>query len=153
MKHAKYILVSLGIVFIAAWEVYDWVFVDDGPSYFAEDWRRVLFVVAIGVIGGCITLLFLRLPTQIRFIIAEYMFGGIGLLAIIGSGYSLWLLLQMRWFFAEAGISIWRIAGTKFLPDVILVGLAVGFFYYFHKKRLINSQQSDAQNERQIRSF
>lgn len=141
MKHAKYIIGFLGIALVTAWGLYQWAFVDDGPGYFAEDWRRILVVAGMAVVGGSLVLVFEQLPTRIRWFIAEYLFGGIAVLAIIGYGYLVWLLLQMRSWFAEAGVSIWMIAGFQFLLCLAVAGLSLGFWYHFNKKRRMNSQK------------
>jgi hypothetical protein len=66
MRHFKHIIgwavIALGVV----WSLYDWFFVDEGPAYFASDWRRVLLLAILSVGGGLATLAFMRLPDTAR---------------------------------------------------------------------------------------
>jgi hypothetical protein len=37
-----------------SWFIYEWSFVDDGPSYFAADWRRLAAIAVFAIAGGCV---------------------------------------------------------------------------------------------------
>src|SRR5687768_8937030 len=85
-----------------AWSFYEWIYVDQGPAYFAADWRRVALVVALGIGGGVMALLIMRLPAMVRqgLLISTFVAGV--LLATVGCSYAAWQLFQLRAFAAEA---------------------------------------------------
>jgi len=52
MRHSKHIISWVVIAFCLAWALYDWLFINDGPAYFASDWRRILLLAAVSIGGA-----------------------------------------------------------------------------------------------------
>jgi len=83
MKLLTRIVAVIAVVALIAWDLYDWICIDQGPAYFAADWRRIALVVVLSLGGGLIAFLFMRLPAVVRQRVTTSVFGAGVLLGTI----------------------------------------------------------------------
>jgi len=129
MRHFKHIIIWAVIALGVAWQLCHWYFVDEGPAYFASDWRRLLFLAVISVGGGLATLAFMRLPDTARQRLTTTSFA-IGTVSVTWCfGYFVWQFVRLRSFLAEIG-DLWILAliGIGFL--VLLAFVWFSFWRY-----------------------
>ena len=122
MRHSKRIIGWLVIVATAAWCLYDWTWLSDGPAYFAGDWRRAAFVAVVSVMGGLGVFGIMQLSRDVRHRLAALIFGTGAVLAVVSCVYSLWQLIRMREFLAEARI-LWFVAAVELAMFSFVGGL------------------------------
>jgi hypothetical protein len=128
------------IVLVLAWDIYDWVFVSNGPAYFASDWRTVLLVAAISVVVGLAVLFIMRLPEERRRRFAVGYHCTMFFLAIAGSGGTAWLCWRARELFKE-GVMVWGVFALMFVSCATVAGLSLPLW---RKARRRNPQNKPA---------
>ena len=76
MRKLPFILVLIFFVVLTATEVGDFLVRDEGVSYFKNDWRRLLYILAIGLMGGLFfglfTLLSKKMQARIKFMVSGF---------------------------------------------------------------------------------
>lgn len=109
MRHSKHIIRWAVIALCLAWPLYDWFFVDDGPAYFASDWRRLVMLAAISVGGGLAVLTFMKLSdiTRRRLTAVSFAIGGV--VATWCCGYFIWQFVRLCPFLVQMG-ELWTLA-------------------------------------------
>ena len=58
MKKVPFILIAVFFAVLVAGEVHDFFVKDEGVTFFKNDWHRLFYVLAIGLIGGLVFALF-----------------------------------------------------------------------------------------------
>jgi len=84
----------LVIAFGVAWSLYDWLFVDNVPGYFASDWRRILLLAVLSIGGGFAVAGFMRLPAVARRRLATTSFAVGAASATWCCGYFIWQFIR-----------------------------------------------------------
>jgi hypothetical protein len=79
------------------WSLYNWIYVEDGPAYFTDDPRRILWVGVISLIGGAIVFLFMKLPLATRRSLEIGLFGAMAFVAGGVSVIKFWSLYSLNW--------------------------------------------------------
>jgi len=133
MRHSKHVIGWLVIVAAAAWCLYEWALVSEGPAYFAADWRRAAFVAALSIVGGLAVFGFMQFPETVRRRLAAIIFGSGTLLAVAGCAYSVWHLLRLREFLAEARL-LWLVTAVEVAMCSLVGGLCVWLWRHYRKK-------------------
>jgi len=132
MRHSKHIIGWLATLTAFAWCIYEWGFVDDGPAYFAANWRRIAAVAVFSIAGGLLVCFIMQLPEAARRRVGATVSGTIALLAGTGCIWTVWQLFRFREFLAEARI-LWCVAAAE-LGICLLVGaLSVALWRHFRK--------------------
>jgi len=133
MRHSKHIIGWLAIAAAAAWCLYEWAFISDGPAYFAADWRRAGIVAALSIVGGIAVFGFMRFPETVRRRLAAILFGTGAVLAVAGCAYSVWQLFRLREFLVEAHM-LWLVTAVEFAMCSVVGGLCVWLWRHYRKK-------------------
>jgi hypothetical protein len=96
------------VVILAAgvWSLYGWIYLEEGPAYFAADPKGIFWVAAISLIGGAIVFLFMKLASKTRRSLEIGLFGTSAFVAGVVSVVKLWALYSLsqqqaedRWVF------------------------------------------------------
>lgn len=133
MRFFKQILVLMLVAGLIAWSFYDWVFIDQGPAYFAADWRRVALVVAMSLAGGLVTFVFMQLPAALRQHVLTGLFGVGVLLALGCCAYTVWKFFELRLFLAESGMLLLFLL---FVLGSTALLVFVGFLFWKYYRRI-----------------
>jgi hypothetical protein len=133
MKQHKRILGWTIIAATAIWCLYEWLFVSDGPAYFAADWRRIALVAGLSVGGGLLALFFTRLPERMRRRIAIVTFGTSAVVSVAGCIYSIWWLFRLGDFLAEARI-LWVVSAVELIVCLVLGGVSVWLWREYRRR-------------------
>ena len=101
MRQLKHIGIGMAVFAAVAWSIYDWVVVDQGPAYFAADWRRIALLAIITIVGSMATLAFISLApaVQQRLTILTFAAGAVLVTAFLG--YTVWQFYRMYAFLPE----------------------------------------------------
>src|ERR1043166_1242667 len=130
MRHFNHIIGWLVTLAAFVWCVYEWGFVDDGPAYFAADWRRIVAVAVFSIAGGLLVLVILQLPAATRRRVGATVFGPIALLAGGGCIWTIWQFFRVRQFLAEVRI-LWWVAAAELGMCFLVGGLSVSSWRHF----------------------
>ena len=133
MGSFKQIIRWLVVIGAVGWCLYEWVFVSDGPAYFAADWRRVGFVVIVSVVGGLAVFGFMQFPERVRQRLAATIFALGAALAVVDCAYSVWRLLALREVLAEARI-VWLLTAVELAMWSCVGGLCVWLWRRYRKR-------------------
>ncbi len=124
MRLVMRLVLLAAVVAFMVLDFQDWIYVDQGPAYFAADWRRIALVVVLSLGGGLIAFLFMRLPAIVGQRVTTGVFGAGLLLATICCAYSAWALFKLRVFPAELK--------EQLMPSSIVLGtIALTAFVWF----------------------
>jgi hypothetical protein len=132
LRHSKHIIGWLATLAAFGWCIYEWGFVDDGPAYFAADWRRIAAVAAFSIAGGLLVFAIMQLPEATRHRVGATVFGTIALLAGGGCIWTIWQFFRVRQFLAEARI-FWCVAAAELGMCLLVGGLSVSLWRRFRK--------------------
>ena len=76
MKRTPFILMMLFFAALTASQVCDFFVRDDGVAYFKNDWHRLLYVLAVGLIGGLgfglFALFSKKMQARIKYLLAGF---------------------------------------------------------------------------------
>ncbi|MGA4578530.1 hypothetical protein [Limisphaera sp. VF-2] len=133
MRRSRLILGWLVIAAAAAWALYDWVFISEGPAYFSADWRRIAGVAVLSIVSGLVVFGFMQCPEPVRRRLAAMIFGSGALLAIAGCGYSLWQLVRLREFLPEVRL-LWLVLGGQAALCLLFGVLCVRLWLHYRKR-------------------
>jgi len=107
-------LVSIVIVPVLLWSIYDWMFIEQAPRYFVEKPSRLLLLLAIVAVGTPVGLGCLALPDpwkrRVKVTVIGFTAAAMSLMAV--------LMVSMLMCFARAALAeghLWLIAGTALL--------------------------------------
>lgn len=132
MRHSKHTIGWLVTLAAFVWCIHEWSFVDDGPAYFAADWRRIAAIAVLSIAGGLLVSFIMQLPESARRRVGASVFGTMALLAAAGCIWTIRQFFCVREFLAEAHI-LWWIA-TAELGMCLLVGsLSVSLWRHFRE--------------------
>lgn len=115
-----------------AWCIYEWGFRDDGPAYFAADWRRILTVAVFSIAGGLLVFFIMRLPERARYRVAVMVFGTIVFLAAAGCCWTAWKFFRIREVLLQTP-SLWMAAAAQLGLCWLVGGLSILLWYRFRK--------------------
>jgi hypothetical protein len=132
MRHSKHIIGWTVIALGVGWSFYDWFFVDNGPAYFAGDWRRLLLLAFISTIGGLAVLGFIRLPAVARQRLATASFAVATVCATWCCGYFIWQFVRLRSFLVEMG-AFWILAVMGVGSLALLAFVWFSFWRYWRR--------------------
>lgn len=133
MRHSKHIIGWLVIVAAGIWCLYQWVFLSDGPAYFAADWRRAALVAALGIAGGLVVFGFMQFPEAVRRRLAAIILGTGAVFAVLGCVYSLWQLLRLRQFLTEARV-LWLVTAVEFAMCSVVGALCIWLWRHYRRR-------------------
>src|SRR5213593_3158075 len=132
MRHSKHIIGWMVMLAAFAWCIYEWGFVDDGPAYFAADWRRIVAVAVFSIAGGVLVSLIMRVPEATRHRVGATVFGTLALLAAGGCIWSIWQFFRLREFLAVARI-LWFVAAGELAMCLLVGSLSFWLWRHFRK--------------------
>src|SRR6516225_7867217 len=89
MRMFKRIAMWLAVFASIVCLVYQWVWMDEGPKFFAEDWRNVALLAGVTFVGTLVTVLVMRLPQATRQRFVTISFGAATLAALFCGGYAI----------------------------------------------------------------
>jgi hypothetical protein len=122
------------VAFVAfAWCAYEWAFVDDGPAYFAAEWRRVASVAVFSVAGGLLVAVIMVLPTPARHRVGATVFGVCGLLAIAGCIWSVWQLFRFGDLVRQTPI-LWAVTAVEVAMCMLVGSLSFRLWRRFKRE-------------------
>jgi hypothetical protein len=78
-----------------AWSIYDWLFVDEGPHYFAEDHRHILLLLGIVAICTSLLLLYESLSEARKRAVALWLVGSLAVVATVFAVQIVYLMTRM----------------------------------------------------------
>jgi hypothetical protein len=134
MRYLKQILILVAVLAAVAWSIYDWIVVDQGPAYFAGDWRRIALLAIITIVGSTATLAFMSLPPAVRQRLSITSFAAGAFLITTCCGYTIWQFFRMYSFLSQTN-ALWLVAGVAFVSGIVTVFVWFMFFRYFRSQR------------------
>ena len=143
MRHSKQIISWALIALCFVWPLYDWFVVDDGPAYFASNWRRILLLAAISIGGGLAVLVFMKLPDITRGRLTTISFTVGGASATWCCGYFIWQFVRLRSFLVEVG-EFWMLAFFALIGIGLLALVAFVWFSFWRYCQRIYGQRHAA---------
>lgn len=96
-------------------EFYDWIVVNEGLRYFAEDHRRILLAMAIGIVGAPILLAYGSLSQVWRRSVDLWLSGSLAIGTTLCAVYSLHTMWRLAGFLRETG-TLWMGVIAVLLP-------------------------------------
>ena len=132
MKHSKHIIGWLVTLAAFAWCIYEWGYVNDGPSFFAADWRRIAAVAVFSIAGALLLSLIMRLPEGARYRVGATLFGVFALLAAGGCVWTIWQFFRVREVLPGARI-LWWVGAVQLGMCLLVGGLSVSLWRHFRK--------------------
>jgi energy-converting hydrogenase Eha subunit A len=133
IRQLKHIGTGLAVFTAVAWSVYDWIMVDQGPAWFAADWRRIVILAVITIVGSIATMAVISLPpaVQQRLIITSFGSGAVLVTAVCG--YTVWQFFRMYSFLSETHV-LWAFAGLVFGSMILTAFVWFMFLRYLRSR-------------------
>jgi predicted MFS family arabinose efflux permease len=123
-RNLKQIGIWTAVFAAVAWSIYDWIVVDQGPAYFAADWRRIALLAIITIVGSMATLAFMSLPPAVQQRLSITSFAAGAVLSTAACGYTVWQFFRMYAFLREMNAR-WLVLA------VVLASAIVTYFVWF----------------------
>ena len=121
----------LVIIVIVVWMLFNTIhdfFANDTIQYFSTEPRRLLYVVAIGIIGGLLTWCFERLSSRSKRRVRIFSLGVAAVTLTAFAGYFTFCALSLASFIIESGGTVW----VLFVP-LFIFGFAAYFWLEFYR--------------------
>src|SRR6185369_6579433 len=114
------------------WWIYESGLVEDAVGYFVADWRRIVAVAVFSTFGGVLVSFVMRLPQTTRHRVGAAVFGLLALLGAGGCVWSIWQLVRVRQFLAEARI-LWIVTAAELAACLLICWFSARLCRHYRK--------------------